>query len=133
EYAPPRPNAERVSWEEAIERLKARLATSGNRATTLDYYLKLIRHVRDIALSPADVTPGIAAAWRDKVMGRPSRRGKPPSAHYVTSLLGGLSALWQKWVLDDLKIVSGNPWADVVPTKPDKLSVKYSTDEQNEQ
>src|SRR5262249_42560917 len=40
-----------------------------------------------------------------------------------------LSALWQKWFMEDLKIVSGNPWQDVEPPKADKLPVKYATDD----
>src|SRR5438128_5943411 len=34
-----------VPWDRTIERLKARLATSGNRKSTVGYYLKLIRLV----------------------------------------------------------------------------------------
>ena len=40
------------------------------------------------------VSPGMAEAWRDKVMSTPTRRKKPPSAHYVASLIDGLSGLW---------------------------------------
>src|ERR1017187_348510 len=32
-----------VNWEDVTDRLKARLATSGNRESTIGYYLKLIR------------------------------------------------------------------------------------------
>lgn len=131
EYAPPESQAGKATWDEAVERLKARLATSGNRVSTLGYYLKLIRLVRKVYSrgGPADVSPGMAAAWRDKIMMLPGRRKKLPSPHYVAGLIGGLSALWQKWFMDDLKIVSSNPWQDVMPPKADKLPVKYATDD----
>lgn len=132
EYAPAPTQPEKVSWDRAVERLKGRIATSGNRTSTLGYYLKLIRLVRKVygvTGGPADISPGMAAAWRDTMMSTTNRRKKLPSAHYVAGLLGGLSALWQKWFIDDLKIVAGNPWQDVEPPKADKLPVKYATDE----
>jgi integrase len=134
EYAPAPLQPDKVTWDQAVERLKARLATSGNRASTLGYYLKLIRLVRKVydltdGHGPADITPGMAATWRDRMMSMPSRRGKPPSAHYVAGLVVGLSSLWQKWLMDDLKIVQGNPWQDVAPPKTDKLPVRYATDD----
>jgi integrase len=131
-YAPPAPaNPQHPTWVETIERLKARLVTSGNRPGTIGYYLKLIRLLRkrqDLG-GPADLTPALAADWRDWMMRTPGRRKKLPSAHYVAGLILGLSALWQKWFIDDLKIVSENPWKDVEPPKTDKLPVKYATDD----
>lgn len=131
EYAPSMPEPERVTWEQAIERLQVRLSTSGNRSSTLGYYLKLIRLVRAfyrVVPGPGDISPGMAAAWRDKMMTTENRRKKLPSAHYVGGMIGGLSALWQKWFIDDLKIVAGNPWQDVEPPKADKLAVQFATD-----
>lgn len=61
-----------------------------------------------------------------------NRRKKLPSAHYVVGILGGLNAVWQKWFLDELKLVAGNPWQDVAPPKADKLPVKFATDDQIE-
>jgi integrase len=136
EYAPAPTQPDKVTWDEAIARLKTRLATSGNRASTLGYYLKLIRLVRKLYPAtdhPADISPGGAARFRDWMMSTPSRRKKPPSARYVAGVLSGLSALWQKWFMDDLKILAGNPWQDVEPPKADKLPVKYASDELIEQ
>jgi integrase len=135
EYAPVPTQPDKVSWDEAVDRLKARLVTGGVRSSTSDYYQKLIRLVRKLYRSteyPADLSPGMAARWRDWMMSTPNRRKKLPSAHYVAGLIGGLSALWQKWFMDDLKIVAGNPWQDVSPPKTDKLPVKFATDEQIE-
>lgn len=132
EYAPTPTRPDNVTWDQAIERLKARLRTSGNREGTLGYYLKLIRKVQ-VSDGPEDISAEMAATWRDKIMSTVGRRKKLPSAHYVAGLLGGLNALWQKWFMDDLKIVSGNPWQDVDPPKADKLPVKYATDEMIEQ
>jgi integrase len=131
DYAAASATAENVEWDEAIERLQARLATSGNRASTTDYYLKLIRLVRKLypTAGPADFTSSMAAKWRDRMMTIRGKRKKLPSAHYVAGLIGGLSALWQKWFMDDLKIVQANPWQDVQPPKADKLPVRFATDE----
>jgi integrase len=126
EYAPV--VAMKVPWDQAIERLKARLKTSGLREGTLGYYLKLIRLVRS-GEGPADIDARAAAEWRDRISGKPGRRNKLPSAHYISGLIGGLSALWQRWFVDDLKIVAENPWRHVEPPKADKLPVKYATDD----
>jgi len=62
----------------------------------------------------------------------PGRRKQLPSPHYVAGLLLGLKGLWQKWFIEDLKIVKENPWQNVVAPKADKLPVKYATDQQIE-
>lgn len=122
---------EKATWEEVIGRLKARLAASGNRESTTGYYLKLIRLVRKLYANTElpELTPGMAAKWRDWMMTTPGRRNKLPSSHYMASLICGLSALWQKWLVEDLKLLQGNPWQDVAPPKTDKLPVRYATDE----
>jgi integrase len=130
-YAPPVVPL-KATWDQAVERLSARLKTSGLRDSTLGYYLKLIRLVRAAfpnTNGPADVTPDGAAEWRDTITAQPGRRKKLPSAHYVAGLIGGLSALWQKWFIDDLKLPIDNPWRDVAPPKADKLPVKYADDD----
>lgn len=120
-----------VKWDDAIEQLKGRLATSGNRESTVGYYLKLLRLVRSLCPDgPAGITEQKAAEWRDTIMKTPGRRKRPPSPHYVAGLIGGLTALWQKWFIDELKIVKENPWKNVAPPKADKLPVKFATDEQ---
>jgi integrase len=132
EYNPRIPAPAKVTWDECVERLQTRMNTSGNRPGTLGYYLKCIRLVRavlDNTEGPADITPALAAAWRDTVMSKKSRRNKAVSANYVGGVLGGLSALWQKWLVDDLKIVPTNPWPEVEPPKADKLPVQFATDE----
>lgn len=136
EYAPAPTHADELGWDETVERVKARLVTAGNRPSTTRYYLKLIRLVRKVYKTtngPADITPGMAAKWRDRIMTTPGRRKKLPSAHYVAGLVCGLNALWSKWLLDDLKIVTGNPWAECTPPKTDKLPVKFASDTQVEQ
>ena len=88
EYAPNPPETFGVSWDEAINRLKARLATSGNRDSTVGYYLKCVRLVRTMYSTtngPADISPVMAAAWRDTTMTTPNRRKKLPAP--TTSLV----------------------------------------------
>jgi integrase len=133
EYAPPPCNIDNISWDETIGRLTARLKTSGNRPGTHGYYIKLIRMVQAAYSStagPAEITPAMAAAWRDKLMSTPGKWKKPLSAHYVAGLIEGMVSLWQKWFVDDLKIVSANPWADIAVPKRDKLTIKIVSDEQ---
>ncbi len=73
----------------------------------------------------------LARSWADTMMSTPSPKGKKPrSAHYVAGLVNGMSALWEKWFVEELQIVPGNPWGDVTPPKTDKLPVKYVTDDQ---
>lgn len=132
EYAPALEAPETAAWDDVVERLKSRLPTAGLREGTIGYYLKLIRLVRKQcpdSRGPADITARQAALVRDTLMTTPGRRGNHPSAHYVESLLGGLDALWQKWLVDDLKLVAENPWRGVEPPKADKLPVKIATDE----
>lgn len=133
EYAPAPVDPEAVSWDDTIERLKKRWAASGNRPATLAYYLKLIRLLRKVypnSPGPSWLSPSGAERWRDEMMTTPGRKGKPRSGHYVDGLLVGLSALWQTWFMDELKIVPGNPWQDVTRPKVDKIPVRYATDDQ---
>jgi integrase len=132
EYEPVQDTPDRMTWDQAVARLKARLAISGNRPSTLAYYLKLIRLVRarnGDTKGPDDISPAMATNWRDSMMCTVGRRKKMPSAHYVGGLVVGLSSLWQKWFVDDLKILSSNPWYGVQVPKADKLPVKYATDD----
>jgi integrase len=108
---------------------------SGNRISTLGYYLKILRVVHkayNVTDGPADISPGMAEALKKKLMTTPGRRKQLPSAHYVAGVLSGLNALWQKWFMEELNLCHGNPWQDVEPPKADKLAVKFATDEQIE-
>src|ERR1700722_18495366 len=70
EYAPAPLAADKISWDDAVGRLKGRLATAGTRESTLGYYLKLMRRVREMygpTFGPVDISPGMAAAWRDRM------------------------------------------------------------------
>lgn len=135
EYAPADATPDKVTWDDAIERLTACLSSSGNRDDTLGYYLKCIRMVRamyGVTSGPADISPGMAEAWKRHLATTPGRGKKPRSPYYINGLLGGLSALWQKWFVDAMNVCQGNPWQDVDPLKADKLQVEYATDEQIE-
>ena len=59
-------------------------------------------------------------------MGTPGKWKKPLSAHYVAGLIDGLDSLWNKWFVDDLKIVSANPWEDVTPTATSPMILQPS-------
>jgi integrase len=132
DYAPAAVPSDAVSWDAARQRLRSRLVTAGASPETIKYYLKALRLVRavyGVTHGPADISPGMAATWRDQIMTTVNRRKKLPSAHYVAGLLRGLSALWQKWFMDELNIVSGNPWEDVELPKTDTSPPRVATDE----
>jgi integrase len=133
EFAPVVEQAKFHTWDQSIERLKARLATSGNRPSTLGYYLKCLRLLRGFCEDtngPADISPGMATTFRDTMMMTINRRKSLPSAHYVAGVIVGLSGIWNKWFIEDMRIVERNPWAAVEPPKTDKLPVRFATDEQ---
>src|SRR5947209_3554266 len=61
-----------ASWDDTTERLKKRFASSGNRQSTIDYYLKLIRLVTTICPDgPAALTEEMAIEWRDRITTTP--------------------------------------------------------------
>jgi integrase len=126
-YAPSRKAAEIVTWEEVILRLKAKATAGGLRAPTIAYYEKLIRYIRRFSgptIGPADITKGLAEAWKKTFAAKPTRRGKLPSQHTVFSLIRGFSALWQQWFIEQLGVCPGNPWQDVEPPKTDRIEVR---------
>jgi integrase len=129
-----------VTWDEAVEMLKAKWPASGLRATSLAAYLKdvsLIRtHFPDTA-GPADITPARAEAWldayttgTDRRIRNTGRERRQHSPHNVKARLGALSAVWGKWFLKKLKIVEANPFADLTPPKADRKEVRYVDDAQ---
>ena len=127
--------SEKVTWDQAIEKLESAFSSSGNRGGSLDYYLKCIRLVRAVYAvtdGPVDISPGMAEAWKKHMVTTKGKGKKIRSAYYINGLLGGLSALWQKWFVDAMGICQGNPWQDVDEVKADKLTVEYATDEQIE-
>jgi integrase len=121
-----------ATWDEVVERIKAAAVADGLRGPTIDYYLKLIRRIRSfysVTSGPADISEGMAEAWKKQYSSTHSRRKKLPSQHTVFSLVRGFSALWQSWFVDKLGVCPGNPWADVAPPKTDKIEVKVIDDE----
>lgn len=126
EYAPTNA-AEAVSWDEAVARLRGKAVADGIRATSVAYYEKLVRLIRNSYRStsgPADISPGMAEAWKRTFTTTKTRRGELPSPHTVFSLVRGFRALWQNWFIEQLDICPGNPWEDVTPPKTDKPEVR---------
>jgi integrase len=132
EYAPKAEPVRVVTWDDAVKRIKETAAADGIRGTSVDYYLKLIRGIRkmySVTAGPADVSAGMAEAWKKTFSITPTRRKKLPSQHTVFSLVRGFSALWQSWFVEKLGICPGNPWAQVEPPKTDKIEVKVIEDD----
>jgi integrase len=133
EYAPIDRPADNATWDDAVARLSLRMRAINLRADSIAFYLKVIRHIRGFygeTTGPSDISPKMAATFRDVVSTQPGKRKKLLSAHTVKGLVDGLSVVWEKWFVEELGICSGNPFADVVPPKTDKVTVRWATDEQ---
>jgi integrase len=131
-YAPAVQAVPVVTWDDAVTKIKATAAGDGLREPTIDYYCKLIRRIRayySVTTGPADISDGMAEAWKKDFSSTPTRRNKIPSQHTVFSLVQGYSALWQNWFIDKIGICSDNPWQDVEPPKTDKIEVKVIADD----
>jgi integrase len=132
EYAPSDKSHYQVSWDEAIQLLKDRAIANALRIGSIDFYLKLIRQIRNfysVTTGPADISPGMANTWKKQFSSKPTRRKSLPSAHTVVTLVKGFYTIWQTWFIDELGICPHNPWEDVTPPKTDKLEVKIIDDE----
>ena len=131
EYAPASQANSVVGWNEAIRRLDAATIADGLRGPTIDYYRKLVRRIRVFypeTTGPADISEGMAEAWKKTFSATLTRRKKLPSQHTVYSLVQGYSALWQTWFLEKLGLCPGNPWQRVEPPKTDRIEVKVIGD-----
>ena len=140
-YAMPSPDAPKsVSWAEAEVKLKARLTAAGLRSASVKYYLRVLGYLKTFcteASGPGDVTPVRAQNWADHYATAPARRkkgGSDPnsvslrSGHTAVSVIEAVAAIFQKWLLDDLKITSMNPFAHVKPPKTDKPEIMIASD-----
>lgn len=134
EYAPPEDPVVKVGWDEAEAEAVKAMRAKGERPATIDYYRRVLAPIRaahPAATGPADITPGQAKRWRNDYATTVSKKTKKvPSPHTVASRLGGLSALWSKWFVSELRICSANPWAEVEPPKTDEVVVRTVTDDQ---
>ena len=137
----PSPDAPKsVSWAEAEVKLKARLTAAGLRSASVKYYLRVLGYLKTFcteASGPGDVTPVRAQNWADHYATAPARRkkgGSDPnsvslrSGHTAVSVIEAVAAIFQKWLLDDLKITSMNPFAHVKPPKTDKPEIMIASD-----
>jgi len=127
-----------VTWDEAIEKLKAKFASSGRRSTTLGQYLRdvgLIRKTYAATTGPADIDESMAQTWLETYTTGTDQRvqygeARTHSAYNVKARLGSLKAIWGKWFHEQLAIVKSNPFAKLEAPKADKKPVRYVTDEQ---
>jgi integrase len=127
-----------VTWDDAIEKLKTKFASSGRRLTTLVQYVRdvnLIRKTYAATTGPADIDERMAQTWLEAYTTGTDQRVKygearTHSAHNVKGRLGSLSAVWGKWFHEQLAIVKSNPFANLEAPKADKKPVRYVTDEQ---
>src|SRR5262249_33337486 len=136
EYAPADANPEKVKWEEAEAKLATRMDALGLKKDTIAFYKKVLKQIREFygaTDGPADISPKMAATFRDEISTKPGKRKKKLSAHTVRGVVNGPSVLWEKWFVEELGICAGNPFADVEPPKTDKVTVRWATDEQIKQ
>jgi integrase len=133
EYAPAESNAEKVPWDVAEAQLDTRMRALGLKKDSIGFYKKVLGQLRGFygaTDGPADISPKMAATFRDEMSTRPGKREKVRSAHTVKGVINGLRALYEKWLIEELGICAGNPFADVEPPKTDKVTVRWATDEQ---
>jgi len=102
------------------------------RPASVNYYLRVLGYLKMFcteASGPGDVTPDRAQDWAEHYATAPARRKKVRSGHTAVSVIDAVSAIFQKWLLDELKITPNNPFAHVKPPKTDKPEVMIASDE----
>jgi hypothetical protein len=133
EFAPTEAGFARVAWPDAEAQLDSRMRALGLKKDSIAFYKKLFGQLHGFygaTDGPADITPKMAATFRDELSTRPGKREKLRSAHTVKGIIHGLRALYEKWLVEELGICAGNPFADIEPPKTDQVTVRWATDEQ---
>jgi len=108
------------------------MTAAGLRPESVKYYLRVLGYLKTFcteASGPGDVTPARAQDWADHYATAPARCKKVRSGHTAVSVIDAVTAVFQKWLLDELKITSHNPFLHVKPPKTDKPEVMIASDE----
>jgi integrase len=133
EYAPTGTAPETVTWDAAEGQVDTRMRALGLEKDTIAFYRKVLAQLRAFygtTTGPADISPNMAATFRDEISTKPGQREKVRSTHTVKGTINRLRALYEKWFVEELGLGAGNPFADVDPPKTDRVTVRWANDEQ---
>jgi integrase len=144
-----------VPWDDALARLEKAMRGNNNRGSTVDDYLDtlgLLRRFYPDSRGPGDITPQVAKDFKARYQEEPffrrmakplpsqdgagQRRGRKPKprpapvayqhkARTVDGRLRKFRAIWGKWFIRELEIVSENPWSGVARPKVEKPAPRY--------
>jgi integrase len=127
EYAghkPPPPNAR--TWDEVLEVLEEHWTASNLRPESIKRYKSVLNVLRDIlpdTVGPYAVGPAQAISYKFKRQGQVC-----PETLYEN--LNCLNFIWEKWLIQNCRLMTSNPWADVERPKVDKKKPKVVSDDQ---
>lgn len=156
----PKAQVRLVSWDDTLAALVKAMRANNNRESTIDDYrdtLNVLRRFYPDSRGPGDITPQIAKDFKARYQDEPFYRRKPKPAptggqggkprgrkpkprpapvaykHKPRTLDGRLRkfrAIWGKWFIRELEIVSENPWSGVARPKVEKPAPRYVTPEE---
>jgi integrase len=109
---------EALSWDDAVLQMVQHMTAQNLRPATIDQYRYAISNLRKAfpkSAGPADITPAMAERFKLIRMG-----GGKVTPRTVEGNLGNLAIIYGRWFQGVLRIVEGNPFADVDAPKHDK-------------
>lgn len=121
---------DQLSWDDAVDMMVRHMRAQNLRPGTIQQYelaVNVLRKVFPMSYGPANITSAMAEQFKIERMETKKRdrqeksngckRVKPVT---VEGNIKNLSIVFGHWFRDTLKIVDGNPFADVKPPKYDK-------------
>jgi hypothetical protein len=110
-----------VTWETAIAKIKQKMESQNLRPRSIEDYADMLNRFREVSpksLGPIDVTAEQAAHFKDV-------RSTEVAAVTLAGNLNKLSVIWQKWLKDECKLVTSNPWEGIEKPKVDEPQPRY--------
>jgi hypothetical protein len=108
-------------WESAITKMKQKMESQNLRPRSIGDYvdmLSLLRAVFPKSHGPNDITAQMSARFKDV-------RSTAVEAVTLAGNLNKLSVIWQKWLKNECKLVTSNPWEDIEKPKVDEPQPRY--------
>ena len=135
---------EGLAWDDAVDSMIRHMQAQNLRSGTIQQYELAVRTLRKVfpdSEGPADITPAMAEQFKLERMKAKLRAAKKKlddgkkekvKPRTVEGNIGNLSIVFGHWFRDTMKIVDGNPFANVAPPKYDKTPPRIITaEEQN--
>lgn len=114
-------------WDECEAAFERAMTADNLRPGSINHVKIAFKHLREMfpnATSPADITPANAAEYKRK------RAESARSPWTIRAELGGLRAIFGKWLIDECDLLKENPFAKVKPPRCDEVEVRIvSADE----